>query len=672
MLSIIQKKLLYIIQEVLMLKKKVFRLPLLIGTLLCAACAALIVACGGGSSYSDLDAKYYAGEENVNVLLEPDQLYTWIKNGYKTDDGKPVVVIDIVPNPGDEEKWFAGNVTKIAATGFDGASAANDAGFLGHIPGSMYSVSHEGYMVTNRNDGPVDADHMVGTGSLVTQFLQKYGITKDTVVVFTQSNLVYPGFCPARYYWTFRYWGMSKNNLRILNGSTIAWAKYIAASHPGEVESMGLQKGMTVPTAAASTLDVADFPVKNFDIRASIGEVIDDVDSGKTTDGSVALLDGRQPPTAFYFNNISEYVGSDLASYTLKTAAGNNMPEWDDTGFMPMDFNGADTNGDGVVSAYATKLKAFMKGGFPYAVNISAKGAAFDGEIKGSILTKGKAGGTVPFNITAPAFINLNTDKMPPSVVVFNEYKKPTDIAFPVADWDNNGTPENVTVEAMFAKAFPDKNQQIITYCNSGAMAAQYWFYMTEVLGYKNVKLYDGSWIEWGSQAAFEPANTSFVRSETYNWLPKKVTSVNLNMPKFLIFGSGDFSFFNIEKNADGTYNAVDELTGTKCVVGATGCGVKKGGNLSGNVVWDTISRSEKIIFRPTSTVNTGIYSSSDKETFTKEYNSSTDWPTVVTHPNYSGTASEVKKVDKAYKGTSGSSSSGSSPEAFVPSGGGC
>jgi thiosulfate/3-mercaptopyruvate sulfurtransferase len=41
----------------------------------------------------------------------------------------------------------------------------------------------------------------------------------------------------------------------------------------------------------------------------------------------------------------------------------------------------------------------------------------------------------------------------------------------------------------------PDK--QAITYCNSGHLASGSWFVMSEVLGNKNVKLYDGSMHEW-------------------------------------------------------------------------------------------------------------------------------------------------------------------------------
>ncbi len=41
----------------------------------------------------------------------------------------------------------------------------------------------------------------------------------------------------------------------------------------------------------------------------------------------------------------------------------------------------------------------------------------------------------------------------------------------------------------------PDK--KIITYCQSGVRSAHTTFVLTEILGYPNVKNYDGSWIEW-------------------------------------------------------------------------------------------------------------------------------------------------------------------------------
>lgn len=647
----------------------------------------LMTACGGGgtSSYDNPDEEYYAGEENESALVEPATLYKWIKNGYKTDDGRPVRIIHIENNPGDEEIWFAGDRSKVAKVvgpgGEVAAKALDDAGYLGHIPGSIYAVSHEGYIVPNRSDGPMDTDHQVGSGDLITQWLQKYGITKDTVIVLTQGNLTYPGFCPARVYWTLRYWGMSKKYVKILNGSIVSWADYIKTEHPDEIATMGLQKGLTCPKIEPSKIDVADFPKRNLNIRTTIGELIKYVDEGKTTDGTVALLDARQPPTPFYFDNISEYTAN-ISSYSLKQVNGTNLPTWSDSTYMPIDFNGMDMNKDGTVSSYATKIRAFVKGGFPYPVNISAKAAAFDGEIKGSKQIKGKNREGVPFNIAAPAVAWMKPVGMPPAFIVFKKYKEPSEIAFPPADWNGDGDVDNVTVSEMVSRVFSDKNQKIITYCNSGAMAAFYWFYLTEVLGYTNVSLYDGSWIEWGSMVAFEPNddNTTeglkVVSSEIYSWFPK-YGATTLNSPKLLIFGSGDFTFFHIEKRSGGIYAVADNVSNTsvpyfECKITDTNCPVQLGGNLSGDITWDTISRSERVVFRASSLVNTGKKGVSDNVSNTKEYNSVTMWPIVTTYPGYVGEGSETKVEDESYDGFSGGSSGGSAPEAFVPKGGGC
>jgi len=43
----------------------------------------------------------------------------------------------------------------------------------------------------------------------------------------------------------------------------------------------------------------------------------------------------------------------------------------------------------------------------------------------------------------------------------------------------------------------PDRNT--IAYCRIGERSAHTWFVLTELLGYPNVRNYDGSWTEWGS-----------------------------------------------------------------------------------------------------------------------------------------------------------------------------
>jgi len=38
-----------------------------------------------------------------------------------------------------------------------------------------------------------------------------------------------------------------------------------------------------------------------------------------------------------------------------------------------------------------------------------------------------------------------------------------------------------------------DHGKEIMTYCNTGVFASGWWYFLREVLGYQNVRLYDGS-----------------------------------------------------------------------------------------------------------------------------------------------------------------------------------
>jgi len=42
-------------------------------------------------------------------------------------------------------------------------------------------------------------------------------------------------------------------------------------------------------------------------------------------------------------------------------------------------------------------------------------------------------------------------------------------------------------------------DRETIAYCRIGERSAHTWFVLTEILGYQNVRNYDGSWTEWGS-----------------------------------------------------------------------------------------------------------------------------------------------------------------------------
>ncbi len=51
--------------------------------------------------------------------------------------------------------------------------------------------------------------------------------------------------------------------------------------------------------------------------------------------------------------------------------------------------------------------------------------------------------------------------------------------------------------------AAPDQADEVVVYCRLSHRAASIWFVMTQVLGWDHVRVYDGSWTEWGSIVGF-------------------------------------------------------------------------------------------------------------------------------------------------------------------------
>jgi thiosulfate/3-mercaptopyruvate sulfurtransferase len=50
----------------------------------------------------------------------------------------------------------------------------------------------------------------------------------------------------------------------------------------------------------------------------------------------------------------------------------------------------------------------------------------------------------------------------------------------------------------LFAPVVLDGSGELITYCTIGGRAATAWFVLTYLIGRDRVRVYDGSWAEWG------------------------------------------------------------------------------------------------------------------------------------------------------------------------------
>jgi thiosulfate/3-mercaptopyruvate sulfurtransferase len=54
-------------------------------------------------------------------------------------------------------------------------------------------------------------------------------------------------------------------------------------------------------------------------------------------------------------------------------------------------------------------------------------------------------------------------------------------------------------IEAIYAPKGITPDKEVITYCRIGERSSHTWFVLKYLLGYPNVKNYDGSWTEWGN-----------------------------------------------------------------------------------------------------------------------------------------------------------------------------
>ena len=54
-------------------------------------------------------------------------------------------------------------------------------------------------------------------------------------------------------------------------------------------------------------------------------------------------------------------------------------------------------------------------------------------------------------------------------------------------------------MKALYAAQGITGDQPVIAYCRIGERSSLTWFVMKHLLGFQNVRNYDGSWTEWGN-----------------------------------------------------------------------------------------------------------------------------------------------------------------------------
>jgi len=178
-----------------------------------------------------------------------------------------------------------------------------------------------------------------------------------------------------------------------------------------------------------------------------------------------------------------------------------------------------------------------------------------------------------------------------------------------------------------------DPGKPTIVYCNRGNMASLYWFALKFVAGFKDLAVYDGSWSEWGKLLAYQPT-------------PQAPYVLKDGVAEAFLQG------YDPQRRV-----FLDSLGKEQTVPNAF---LIPGGVLEGHTDWDTLTRSEFVVFNPEA-----IQPAALPEPY-------------ATSPDYLGNGDEIENEDRNYLLAGGGITQGPqepTPTAIQPimgAGGGC
>ena len=258
---------------------------------------------GSGSYVDPVASANITTTKTANALIDAATLKQWIDEGKvnapATNYDRVVILSVTVPT----------SAATSATAGVIGYNAS-------HIPGAqLWDTSKIGF---TRREGVADMTTMVADGASIDSLIQTFGITKYTTIVLTTSKS--QNFLnPARAYFTLRYWGFPKERIKILDGGDDAWESAKTAGSWSNSYSLT----STIPNITPSTYSVRNNytgSYASFDVRTSIGQMMDVVDKVNATDLSVtdptgiSILDARGG-TDYATSHIAHAVRDDYSAY---------------------------------------------------------------------------------------------------------------------------------------------------------------------------------------------------------------------------------------------------------------------------------------------------------------------------------------------------------------------